>query len=340
MSAKKEKYDRLLTAVIIIVAVSGILYFGSRAISDNAKKDTENPFKYDLDDFKKNNLPANRYSELKPLAVNLEEVFALAVGPADNVYVSGTYVSGERSVLILDPGGAVNATVKTGETAYCIAVDGNRDLYLGMKDHVEVYSAVGERKARWESLGENAVITSIAVSTGSVFVADAGNLIVWKFDKSGNKTARIGEKNNPKDIPGFIIPSPYFDVALDPDGFLWAANTGRHSLENYTLSGDFRSSWGEYSMEPAGFCGCCNPSHFAILEDGSFVTSEKGLARVKIYNRLGQLVSMVAAPDQFKEGAVGLDLAVDSTQRIYVLDPAAKTVRMFEKKKDQVRGEL
>jgi hypothetical protein len=122
-------------------------------------------------------------------------------------------------------------------------------------------------------------------------------------------------------------------VAIDPDGFLWVANTGRHSLENYTEEGDLRSSWGEFSMEIEGFCGCCNPSHFVILDDGSFVTSEKGIARVKVYNRLGNVVSVVAGPDQFAEGTVGLDLAKDSSQRIYVLDPQKKAVRIFAKKK-------
>ena len=187
------------------------------------------------------------------------------------------------------------------------------------------------KKSHWESLGEDAIITSIALSDQHVFIADAGNRIVWKLDKNGNLQGRIGEKDAAKDIPGFVIPSPYFDVAVDLDGFLWAANTGRHSLENYTTDGDFRSSWGEYSMKIDGFCGCCNPSHFMILEDGSFVTSEKGIPRVKVYNRLGNLVSIVAGADQFDEGTVGLDLAKDSSQRIYVLDPRRKMVRIFEK---------
>ena len=81
-----------------------------------------------------------------------------------------------------------------------------------------------------------------------------------------------------------------------------------------------------------GFCGCCNPTHFIILEDDSFVTSEKGLPRVKMYNRIGELVSVVAPTDQFVESTVGLDLAVDSSQRIYVLDPMQRLVRIFEKK--------
>jgi hypothetical protein len=82
-------------------------------------------------------------------------------------------------------------------------------------------------------------------------------------------------------------------------------------------------------MEIEGFCGCCNPSHFAIREDGSFVTSEKGIPRIKVYDRLGRLAAVVAGPDNFDEGTVGLDLALDSAQRILVLDPARRAVRIF-----------
>jgi len=84
-------------------------------------------------------------------------------------------------------------------------------------------------------------------------------------------------------------------------------------------------------MELEGFCGCCNPTHMAIMQDGSFVTSEKGIARVKVYNRIGELTSVVASAEQFDEGTEGLDIAVDSRQHIYVLDPKRKQIRIFTK---------
>ena len=87
-------------------------------------------------------------------------------------------------------------------------------------------------------------------------------------------------------------------------------------------------------MNIDGFGGCCNPSHIAILGDGSFVTSEKGIPRVKIHNRLGELVGVVAPSEQFDENTVGLDLAFDSQDRIYVLDPKRKAIRIFIKKGD------
>jgi hypothetical protein len=322
----EKKNDRLLTAIIIIVSVAGILYFGYRAIWDNQKKNRENPFAYDIKSFKKSEKSLVHYAEIGQIKINSVKICGLTIGPEDNLYVSGG-----DSVFILNKAGSVISSFKTSGTARCLAVEKNRDIYLGMTGHIEVYDSEGVKKAQWEFLGEKAFITSITMVGQSVFAADAGHRIVRKFSKSGRELAGIGKKDEAKDIPGFVIPSPYFDVAADPDGFLWVVNPGRHSLENYTMDGNFRTSWGESSMKPEGFCGCCNPVHIAILADGSFVTAEKGILRIKVYSRLGKLVSIVAGPDQFGEGMVGMDLAVDSAGRIYVVDPSGKMIRIFSK---------
>ncbi len=330
MAAFKIKKDRIWTGAIIIISMMGILFFGYKAIYENSRRNQDNPFEYNIERYKKSDASLVHFSEVDRIPLELPHVYGLAVGPDDNIYVSG-----DEAIHIFSRDGIHQSKISVDKPVYCLAVEKNRDVYVGMNDHVEVYDLDGTKKAEWESPGEEAIFTSIALSEDFVFVADAGNLIVWKFDKSGNLLQRIGERDENKDIPGFIIPSPYFDVAVDPDGFLWAANTGRHSLENYTLDGGFRTSWGEFSMDWDGFCGCCNPSHFVFLEDGSLVTSEKGLARIKVYNQIGEMVSIVAGPDKFVEGTVGLDLAVDSAQRILVLDPKQKLVRLFTKNQEK-----
>jgi len=326
MTFLKAKNSKFFTGMIIFISVAAILYFGFLAISDNSRKSEKNPFEYDIEEYKKTEKNLLHYSELDQINIKLNNLYGISVGRDDKLYVSG-----DDSVLVLTNEGVLHFSIKTTEAVRCLCADSNGNLYLGMSDHIEVYDSKGIKIAHWESLGERAIITSVAVSEKSVFVADAGNHLVWKFSKSGHKQAKIGEKNETKDIPGFVIPSPYFDVAIDPDGFLWVVNPGCHSLENYTEEGGLRSSWGKFSMDLDGFCGCCNPSHIVILDDGSFVTSEKGLVRVKVHNRLGNFISVVAGPNQFAEGTVGLDLAKDSSQRIYVLDPIKGAIRIFEK---------
>jgi len=215
-----------------------------------------------------------------------------------------------------------------------------------MKDHVEVYDRQGKRLATWQGLGDDAVLTSIAVSKNDVFVADAGNRIVLRYDTTGKLINRIGEKDQQRNIPGFVIPSPYFDLAVARDGLLRVTSPGRHHIEAYTFDGDLEFWWGQFSSSIEGFCGCCNPVNFAILEDDSFVTCEKGLVRVKIYDPAGTFVGVVAGPEQLVEGGAsgvsefgagsqsgGFDVAVDGDGRIFVLDTIKNIVRIFTRKK-------
>ncbi|MFC1490234.1 hypothetical protein ACFL6K_03395 [Candidatus Latescibacterota bacterium] len=333
MIKTKKKNNRLLIWVIIVVSVFGNIYFGYRAISENTRTSSENdnPFEYNIDSYKVIDPELLHYTETNMIPICFEEVSGLALGAEGNIIVTG-----DESVLIMKPDGEALSTISTDGTAICVHVAENGDICLGMVDHVEIYNSDGILKNRWDSLGENAMITSIVSSEDFVFIADAGNSVVLKYDTQGNELLKIAEKDESRDIPGCLIPGRFFDVSIDPDGFLWVVNPGRHSIENYTFDGDLRTSWGTYSMEIEGFCGCCNPSHITIMDDGKFVTSEKGIPRVKVYNRLGNLESVVAGPAQFIEGTEGLDLARNADGTIYILDPMKKAVRIFEKKNPEV----
>ncbi len=306
-------------ALIVLLAVSLLLNI--------ACKKRENPFEYDISKFKKIDPALIKYKETKQIKVNLEKLNSLAVGPENNIYVTGG-----NTLIIMQENGQIISSIELDEPAKCTTVGPGKRIYLGMLDHVEVYDSKGKRQSKWEPLGDRAYITSIAVTEDDVFVADAGNRVVLRYDTSGNLVGRIGKKDPKREIPGLIVPSPYLDVAIGYEGYLWVVNPGLHALENYTSDGTLRSSWEKTSMGIEGFCGCCNPTHIAILPDGSFVTSEKGLPRVKILNQSGDLTAVVAGPEHFKEGTVGLDLAVDSLGRILVLDPSAGVVRIFKKK--------
>jgi hypothetical protein len=134
------------------------------------------------------------------------------------------------------------------------------------------------------------------------------------------------------------VPSPYFDLEIGRDNLLWVTNPGNHRIEAYTFDGHLEASWGEASFGIGGFCGCCNPSYFTILPDGRFVTSEKGLARVKVNSAKGAFESVVAGADAFSKYfqnvnslPAALDVAADSTGRIFVADSLGGAVRIFEK---------
>jgi hypothetical protein len=327
LAVSNNTLRRFSTGVILVIAIAGISYFGFKAILNTDRKDQTNPFEYNIEDLRRIDPQLMHYNQVQQIEIDLQELYGVAVDLDGRIYVSG-----DESMICYQKNGSILFQVELGESAKCIATAADGDLFLGMNDHIEVYDNSGENKKEWNRINENAIVTSIAVAQEDVFVADAGNRIVWRYDLTGAIIGRIGEKDETREISGFVIPSPYFDVALDPDGFLWVVNPGRHTLENYAYDGRLRSFWSKPSMKIDGFCGCCNPTHISILSDGSFVTSEKGVERVKVHNQVGDLVSVVAGPDQFIEGTVGLDLAVDSNDNIYVLDPKNKAVRIFKRK--------
>ena len=327
---KNKKTDKILTASIIIVAVAGVLYFGLSAIKDDGRRNQDNPFEYKLDLFEQSGHETVAYQEMLTVGLDLVRPFALALDAHDNLYVTG-----DRLLLLFDAHENLKARVPTERLVSALAVDANGDIYCAAGEYIEVLDSIGVKRAQWQNLGVDAILTSIAVGENDVYLADAGQLVVWHFSKAGDLLGEIGKKDAARDIPGFVIPSPYFDVFLDPDGFLWAVNTGMHQFENFNFDGSMRSFWGKAAMTVDGFSGCCNPSHAATLQDGSFVTAEKGIPRVKIYNRAGEFVCLVAASDQFDKGTVGLDLAVDSNGRIFVLDSKRNQVRIFEKSAEE-----
>ena len=205
-------------------------------------------------------------------------------------------------------------------------------IFLGVGDHVVALDTKGTVGSTWTAHNEKSVITALAVVDDSVFVADAGNRLVLRYDKSGKPQGEITGKKDAADTKGFIVPSPSFDLVPGRGGGLWVTNPGRRSIQNHAADGAFMSQWGHASMRVEGFCGCCNPSHVAMLPDGSFITAEKGLVRVKVYSPAGEFVGVVAGPESFAPNAHILDIAADSRGRVLVLDSRTGAVRVFVRK--------
>ena len=318
---------RIISRDVIIVAVIMVIIAVVAVVRIQQKpKGDVNPYKYDIEQYKKVDPSLIGYYEIAEIKINME-LYALAVA------VDSIYVTADEFLLVFDKDGVEQSRVKLDDMAKCLAVSPDKKIYLGMDDHIEVYDTDGQRTASWEQINDKSIITSIAVSDNSVFAADAGLRQVYRFDKDGSLRSSFGEKDEQAGVPGFVIPSPYFDLLIDrTDQSLWVVNPGHRQIENYDEDGRFIKSWGVSSIQLPGFSGCCNPSHLAMMPDGSFVTSEKGLVRVKVYNHEGEFVNVVAEPDSFDENTVGVDLAVDSDGRILVLDTSRGVVRIFIKK--------
>jgi len=322
--------------VVAIVAVGALLVgvdslsrqliSGRKASDKKAGSGLGKEFDYDLKAYRKTDPKLIVYKEEAPVPTGFTINRGLAVDRKDRIYVAG-----DEAIRVFDKDGRQSAEIGP-INARCLAVADDGTLYVGVRYNVAVLGVDGTVKATWECLGASALITSLAVGEKDVFIADAGNRIVMHYDRSGKRLGKIGRKDAAKNVPGFVLPSPYFDLAIAPDGLLRVVNPGHHRIEAYTFDGDLETSWGVPSTTIEGFCGCCNPTHLAVLPDGGFVTSEKGLPRVKVYDSQGKFQCVVAGCESFTDDTILAGVAVDSKGRVLVLDPVKKSVRVFVKK--------
>jgi hypothetical protein len=284
---------------IWFIAILALLVGGGMVLVNSRRSELGESFNYSMDEYRQVDPALIKYKEVDSIFPNLGKLSALAIAP-DGQLIAG----GEKGITGFPDIGNPS----------CIVVDEDGAVFAGMQDHVMAGSEP------WESPGPKAYLTSIAVDDDFVFVADAGSRCIWRYPKAGGEPMKIESER------GFYIPSPSFDLDIGTDGSLWVVNPGYHAFENIRRDGSPISSWEKSSLAIEGFSGCCNPSHFALMPDGSFVTAEKGLVRVKIHNVDGSLRCVVAAPDQFEEPIE--DLAVDDSGRVYVL--CGDRIRVFE----------
>jgi hypothetical protein len=330
-------------ALIAVAVVIGVIALVRLDVTGKKGGELGREFAYDIEGLAKIDPNLILYEEsTQPINTGFTNSYGIAVDSQELVYVAG-----DRAVRIFTERGGLVSEIKLAGMPRCLTASGKGNIYVGVKGHVEVYDSGGKQLASWQSINDDSILTSIAVWKDDVFVADAGNRIVLHYDTAGKLIGRIGEKNESKGIAGFVIPSPYFDLAVGSDGLLRVANPGRHRVEAYTFDGNLELWWGKFSSEVEDFCGCCNPVNFAILEDGSFVTCEKGVIRIKIYSPEGKFVGVVAGPEQLVKDGVsyickttaecqtgGFDVAVGPSGQIFVLDTIKNVVRTFSKKKE------
>lgn len=280
--------------------------------------------RYDLEALKKTEATLLLKAGIRYLKPQSSNLTAVAVGRDDRLYVGS-----RTGVEVVDADGGPVMSFAVSSPVRCLGVAAEGEIFVGVKDHIEVYGRDGSRLAVWNSPGQGTELTSLAVASNFVFACDHVNRIVWRFTLAGELSGRVGDKDPDQRKAGFVVPSAFFDVVAASDGTVWIVSPGAHRVEHFTADGTYLGCWGQAGLEAAGFCGCCNPSNLALMPDGSFVTSEKHIVRVKVYDSAGRLKGIVSGQEDWPRDAVGLDLAVDSRGRILVLDPQSDVVRIY-----------
>lgn len=312
---------------LIVLAVVIVAVMVGDWLSKRPDKMEPNKFEYSVEEFKQVPEELIQYKEIKNFKIGFERPAGLTI------FNNQIYLVGDQKLKVIDVSGKLLTEKELDDTPTTVEVSTNK-IYIGFEKKIQVFDESGEMLYEWKLDDENTYLTAIAVNEENVFVADAGTRKIMRFNPDGELLLAFEGKANEDDLHGFIIPSPYFDMDVTEEGDLWVVNPGLHSLENYTEEGSLREHWRSSGARLEGFSGCCNPAHFCFLPDGSFITSEKGLVRVKVYKPSGEFSGVVAPPNKFDDKIEGEapDVAVDSQGNIYALDFDRNILRVFEKK--------
>jgi sugar lactone lactonase YvrE len=316
---KKALNSIIIVAIVVII---GLVLFDF--LGNQPGKRGRNPYEYNVDNFKSVDSSLIHYRETRNIAIDNKVPYGFTI------YQDELYLTGEQFLQVIRPDG-VQIMLKTiPDTGKSIHVT-EEFIFIGYDDHVSKFNRDGDLITQFERPGTRTYITSLASKGNTLYVADAGNRKVLRYDLDGNLLGEFKGKSESEAGHGFIIPSAKFDLVVNSYGDLWVVNPGEHAIENYTDEGQMRGFFKRSSMEIEGFTGCCNPAHICVLEDGSFVTSEKGMVRIKVYDESGKMKSVVAPPSKFKDEGEAPEVAADSKGNIYALDFDKKRIRIFEK---------
>ncbi|MFB6317499.1 hypothetical protein [Saccharicrinis sp. FJH54] len=309
---------------ISVLALALIAIIVADVIKTRTDNRPDNPYALEYDDLMHVDPALISHKEVKNFRLSGDSVGALITDTAS------IFVSVDHQILQLDFNGVLKNSIPVPEMARSMAFAPDHNLLVGFSNHILKIDRKGNILVQTKPVNSNSVITNIVVYQSRILFADAGNRTIYELDQHLNIINSFEGKREEGALHGFIVPSANFDLAFSGSGELWVVNPGLHAVENYDSSGKMRSFWEATSFRLDGFSGCCNPARITIMNNDSFVTSEKGIVRIKIHDPSGKFASVVAPPSAFKEDGAAPDVAVNENGVIYALDYDRNTIRVFE----------
>ncbi|MBI2906048.1 MAG: TIGR03663 family protein [Chloroflexi bacterium] len=167
--------------------------------------------------------------------------------------------------------------------------------------------------------------------SGNIYVVDAMNHRIQKFDASGKPLAQLGKQGQGNGE--FKEP---WGVAVDAEGNVYVADTWNHRIQKFTPDLRFVAAWGEFADSGGSaqrvlgkFYG---PRDIAFDSSGNFYVADSGNKRIQKFSPGGRALAGFggagAGEGQFME-PVGI--AIDASGTIYVADTWNRRIQKFDK---------
>src|SRR5579871_44223 len=220
------------------------------------------------------------------------------------------YACGDAGIAVFDAGGRLLRRWDAAQRVCSVAVAPDGNVYAGGDRLIEIFDSAGKLLRAWRHPKLAGRVTAIGFSGDSVLAGETWDRAIHHFDRQGAFLNSIG-KDNP--VNGLLIPNGAVSFAVAADGAIFAANPGKHRVEQYAPTGELRGHMGRFDgNDPAGFTGCCNPTNVAI--GNAMYTTEKAGPRVKAFDFEGRLQAVIAT-DRFDPNCKNMAVAADAAGR-------------------------
>ncbi|MDO8871952.1 MAG: hypothetical protein Q7V05_04365 [Methanoregula sp.] len=159
-------------------------------------------------------------------------------------------------------------------------------------------------------------------SSGSVYVADAGNHRIQKFSSTGSFLTKWGTLGSTDGQ--FSNPS---GVAVDSSGNVYVADTNNNRIQKFSSSGSFLAKWGTVGT---GDGQLDNPTGVAVDSSGNVYVADQINNRIQKFSSSGSFLAkwgtQGSGDDQFWQPT---GVAVDSSGNVYVADLRNNRIQKF-----------
>ncbi len=259
----------------------------------------------------------------------------VCVDSSDNIYGGGG-----ASVVMYSPDGAKKAEWTSLPIAVsAVAVDSVKGLvYAGGTDasgckilQLEVKDGKTSVLGNFPTPVKMNAITAMKFSKGFVYAADAKAAAIYKFavgEKGLKESDALGVSKAKERLISTCCGILCFDI--DSKGDVVVANLGQHRVTVLNSQGTaYKSAWGKAGKGPEDFCGCCNPVCLAVASDGSIVTAEKTIPRLKLYSPDGKKLLGITGGSDFNKSCSDLIVDVNSKKTVYAVDGQSGVIKVF-----------
>ena len=314
----------LITILVFLATITIIAVIMADYKSTRRGKGPANPYAFNVDEYRSVPPELVRWEEVRQVTIDGGIPRAIAYGRG-NIYLAA---GNEIQVIAGDWSRTLRKTLESAPTGIAVAGDGR--IIISFSTYLAILDKHGDIIEQSVPLPSGSHFTSVAEYDGNIYVADATARKVRIFNPALELTGEFAGESGVSETHGFIVPGAHFSLAVNSENELWITNPGLHALQNYTAGGRLRSYLQNSSFGIEGFSGCCNPEYFAFLPGGGFVTSEKGLIRIKVMDESGEVVSVVAPGEKFRGGTRAPAVAVDDRGNVLALDFDRNIIRIFE----------